>query len=153
MSPVWNWKTALFSGLYRASGFVVVSAHHGGASASRAGLAEFLLFAAVNGFAGAVVQRVRHLRPLWIARLVVLGLLPAAMHLAEFGLHTALGTPARRSGLVVSICMSLLSETFNWHAMRQGAMLAGGEGASLATDLGRVPALTVSYLRWIAGRT
>lgn len=146
LGPFWNWKTALCSGLYRAPAFVGVSLRHGLPAAARAGAAEFLLFALICGLSGAAVERLRHLRPDWLARLIILGVIPASLHLCEFALHAALGTPARRSGLAVSLGLTVVSEAFSWYAMRQGALLTGGEGRRLSDDLRRMPALVRGFL-------
>lgn len=152
MSPVWNWKTALASGCYRAPAFIFVSTRAGWAGVARAGLAEFLLFATVAGFTGAVVQRVRNARPEWAAWLIIVGVLPLVMHTSEFLLHTALGSVAWRRGMMVSLALTVLSESFAWHVMRQGAWLAGDDGRPLLEDLARLPVLVVGYLRWVTGR-
>ncbi|MBI5281196.1 MAG: hypothetical protein HY858_05885 [Candidatus Solibacter usitatus] len=149
MTPIWNWKTALCSGLFRAPAFAAVSLRAGWHVAARSGLTEFVLFAAVSGSTGAAIQRFRHLRPAWLARLVILGILPAAMHLSEFAWHSLLDTPARCSGVFLSIAMSVVAEAFSWYAMRQGAMLTGGDGNSLLRDLSRMPAIAAGFLLWI----
>lgn len=120
--------------------------------AIQAGIAEFLLFCCLSGFTGAAVQRIRHLRPEWLARVLILGAIPALTHLSEFLLHTALATPARRSAIVVSLGLSVVSEAFTWHVMRQGAMLAGPAGASLSADLRRMPALVWGFVLTFARR-
>jgi hypothetical protein len=152
MPPIWNWKTALCSGLFRAPAFVAVSLRHGGLAAAQAGLAEFVLFASMVGFTGALVQRLRHLCPAWLARITILVVLPSLIHLCEFSMHSLLGSPARKHGLALSVLMTVISEAFSWHAMRNGALLAGREGDSLLRDLARMPALIGGFLLWIAGR-
>jgi len=152
VSPVWNWKTALASGCYRAPAFIIVSVRAGWAGAARASLAEFLLFATIAGFTGAAVQRVRNLRPEWTAWLIIFGVLPLVMHTSEYLLHTALGSAAWRRGMMVSLALTVLSESFAWHGMRQGAWLAGAGGRPLLEDLARLPFLVAGYLRWVFGR-
>jgi len=138
---LWNWKTALCSGLYRAPAFLAVSLRAGPEAAGQAAAVEFLLFASVSGFAGAVTQRLCRLRPAWHALLWLLGVLPACIHTAEWALHHALQTPGRRRGLLLSIAMTLIAEAFNWFVMRGGLFLAGPGSSSLQDDLRRLPGL------------
>jgi hypothetical protein len=138
---VWNWKTALCSGLYRAPAFLAVSLRAGAEAAGRAAAAEFLLFAAVSGFAGAVTQRLCRLRPWWHALFWLLGVLPLCVHTAEWAVHSALQTPGRRRGLILSIAMTLIAEAFNWFVMRGGLFHAGPGASPLLDDLRRLPRL------------
>lgn len=149
VSVAWNWKTALFSGLYRAPGFVAASWRFGAGEAARAGTVEFLLFAALAGFTGALTQRVRHLRPLWVAGLIILVGIPACLHTAEWIVHTALGSAAKGRGVLISLVMTVLAELFNWYVMRQGAMLAGHEGAPFIEDVRRIPSLVGGFFLWV----
>jgi len=151
VSPVWNWKTALFSGLYRAPGFAAVSWRFGVEEAARAGAAEFALFAVMAGFTGALTQRVRNLRPVWAASLIVLVVIPLCLHSVEWLAHTALGSVAKGRGVALSLAMTVVAELFNWYVMRQGAMLAGREGAPFVADVKRIPALIGGFLCWVAG--
>lgn len=141
MPVLWNWKTALCSGLYRAPPYLLVSLRAGAEAAGRAAIAEFLLFAAISGFAGAVTQRLCRLRPWWRSLLLLLGLLPLLVHTAEWAIHRALQTPGRQRGLLISIGMTLVAEAFNWFVMRGGLFHAGPGGLSLWEDLRRLPGL------------
>lgn len=142
----WNWKTALCSACYRAPAYFLVSLRLGPAQAFRASAAEFLLFGIMAGFTGALIERLRHLRPLWLAALLLLGALPLCLHTAEWLTHSALGTPARRHGLLLSIAMSILSDAFTWRLMHSGAMLTGPHSRPLLADLARIPAILFTGL-------
>lgn len=146
MSPCWNWKTATFSGLYRGPGFALASWNYGFGEAVRAGVTEFVLFAAMAGFAGALTQRVRLMRPVWVAGLVILVGIPCCLHGMEWVVHKAAGSAARGRGVAISMTMTAVAELFNWYSMRQGAMLAGPEGSPFLDDLKRIPALVVGFL-------
>ena len=146
LATLWNWKTALCSGLYRAPAYVLVSLRYGTAEAARAGLIEFLLFCVLCGLSGALVQRLKHYRPLWLARLVILVCIPLCIHACEFAVHAASGTAARHSGILTSLVMTAISEAFRWYAMRQGALLTGRTQASLLSDLARMPSLILGFL-------
>lgn len=151
MRVFWNWKTALFSGMYRASGFIASSWKFGVVEAARAGAVEFALFAALAGFTGAAIQRVRDLRPAWIAAVVVLVAIPALLHVSEWLVHGRMNSAGRSRGVAVSIGMTALGELFSWHVMKEGAMLTGEEGRTLGEDLKRIPSLLGGFLLWLAG--
>jgi hypothetical protein len=148
VSALWNWKTATFSGLYRGPGFALASLHYGLGEAARAGVTEFVLFATIAGFTGALTQRVRHMRPVWAAGLVILLGIPSCLHAMEWVVHTTAGSPARGRGVAVSVAMTAVAELFNWYSMRQGAMLAGPEGSPFLDDLKRIPSLVAGFVVW-----
>jgi len=139
---LWNWKTALSSGLYRAPAFALLTSTPNWA---RPALIEFAVAALVAGFAGAVVQRLRRAAPVRAA-LVILVALPALLHASEFAAHSLYHTPGRRRALLVSLLMTALAEAFNWHAMRHSALLAGPGSPSLWQDLARMPSLIWQFL-------
>ena len=56
--------------------FLAVSLRAGPKAAGQAAAVEFLLFASVSGFAGAVTQRLCRIRPAWHALLWLLGVIP-----------------------------------------------------------------------------
>jgi hypothetical protein len=150
MSVLWNWKTAALSGLFRGPGSALASLNHGLDEAARAGLTEFVLFAAIAGLTGALTQRLRHMRPVWVAgSIIVLGI-PCFLHGMEWVVHTAAGTAARNRGMAVSVIMTAVAELFNWYSMGQGAMLAGPEGSSFLDDVKRIPSLVAGFLIWPA---
>ncbi len=152
MSPHWNWKTAVWSGMYRAPAFFIAGYKSGFAAALRGAGVEFLLFAAMAGFTGAATQRFRNLQPPWKARAVILCLIPACLHAAEWLTHTLAGTKGRSRGVLISIAMTVVAVAFNWYAMRRGALLAGGEGASFFNDLKRMPRIIAGFIAWLCGR-
>jgi hypothetical protein len=152
VTPAWNWKSALWSGLYRSPAFLIAGWRAGLPVALRGAGVEFLLFASISGFTGAATQRFRHAQPAWKARLIILVCIPACLHLAEWTTHTVAGTHGRGRGVLMSVAMSVLASAFNWYAMRRGAFLAGREGQSLLHDLKRLPAIVPGFVAWIMGR-
>ncbi len=152
MRASWNWKTALFSGVYRASGFIVSSWQFGPVEAARAGALEFVLFSTLAGFTGAAIQRVRNVKPAWVAGTVALVAIPGLLHASEWLVHGRFHSAARERGVALSIGMTALAELFSLYVMREGAMLTGEEGRSLAEDVTRIPALVAGFLLWITGR-
>lgn len=146
---LWNWKTALWSGLYRAPAFFAVTLKSGGlGAAAKAGAIEFALFATVAGFTGALTQRVRHLEPAWLRALIVAIGIPALLHSSEWLVHGLAGTPARKTGVLVSICMTVVAELFNFYAMRRGLLLAGREGGGFWSDVRQLPAVVLGFTTW-----
>jgi hypothetical protein len=145
-APRWNWKTALWSGLYRSPAFFIAAIRSGWGPAVRASLVEFLLFASIAGITGALTQRFRKVRPAWLSALLILGLMPLVIHTAEFLVHTLAGTPNRRTGVLISMGMTAAGVTFNWYCMHHGAFLAGEEGQPFLHDVKRIPALLFGFL-------
>lgn len=145
---IWNWKTALCSGFYRGPAFFFASLKLGLAEALRAAGAEFLLFAAMAGFTGALIQHIRFLQPVWLRMTLLLAGVPAILHTGEWFGHTLLGTPARNRGVAFSVVLSIVAALFNLYAMRKGALVAGREGDSFLLDLARFPRLIGGFLAW-----
>ena len=119
-------------------------------------LGECVFCMVTAGFYGAIVQSLRNARPEWLTVLFVTALLPGLFQVSEFLLHRVGGTPHLRIAEAVSICVSGISALFNWYAMRRGALLVGGEGASFGTDLRRLPRLLIAFPmalpRWLRER-
>lgn len=145
---LWNWKTALCSGFYRGPAFFLASLKLGLAEALRAAGIEFLLFAAMAGFTGALIQNIRFLQPVWWRMTLLLAGVPAILHTGEWFGHTWLGTPARNRGVLFSVILSIVAALFNLYAMRKGALVAGREGDSFLLDLARFPRLIGGFLAW-----
>jgi hypothetical protein len=145
-SPAWNWKTALWSGLYRSPAFFIAAAKSGWGPAVRASLVEFLLFASIAGVTGALTQRCRKVRPHWLSALLILGAMPLLIHTAEFLVHTLAGTPNRKTGVLISAGMTAIGVTFNWYCMHHGAFLAGEEGKPFVHDVKRIPQLLMGFI-------
>lgn len=145
---IWNWKTALCSGLYRAPAFFFASLKLGLAEAIRAAGVEFLLFAAMAGFTGALIQNIRFRQPAWLRGALLLAGVPTILHAGEWLGHAWLGTPARNRGVLISVVLSIIAALFNLYAMRKGALIAGREGDSFLLDLARLPRLIGDFLAW-----
>jgi hypothetical protein len=145
-APAWNWKTALWSGLYRSPAFFVAAMKSGWGPAVRASLVEFLLFASIAGITGALTQRFRKVRPAWLSALLILGLMPLVIHTAELLVHTLARTPNRKTGVLISMCMTAVGVTFNWYCMHHGAFLAGEEGRPFLHDVKRIPRLLLGFI-------
>jgi hypothetical protein len=147
----WNWKAALMSGLIRAGIFFSANLSAGTREAVGAMAAEFVWRFALSGFYGGLMQRLRFGTPQWLANLLLGIALPVTNHAVEFAIHYTRGTPNLKTSIVASVCFTAISMLFNLYAMRQGAMVTGAGGESLAKDLMRMPRIVVGFVLWLFG--
>jgi hypothetical protein len=143
---LWNWKSALLSILLRGPIFLVATARHGWKASLGAFLVESLFCALTAGFYGAMVQFLRNAEPPWLTITFLTIVMPAGFQGLEYWLHWLRGTPHLRVAEIVSVVISACSTLFNWYAMRRGTLLVGGEGASFASDLRRLPLLFFRFI-------
>jgi hypothetical protein len=151
---VWNWKSAFLSIVLRGPIFLAVTVRHGFATTLSAVLAECFVCAVTAGFYGALVQRFRDAKPLWLTGIFLVVVVPAIFQAVEFLVHLIHGTPHLRLAEIISLVVSAGSSLFNWFAMRRGALLVGREGHSFGSDMRQVPKLVVDFvaLPWQAAR-
>ena len=152
MKPFWNWKTALNSGLYRAVPFAVAVWASSGKGMLEAAAMQFAFFAAIAGFVGAAIERLRFLRPAWLAALILLAGVPATVHLLEWHWHEAAAPAARRAGFAVSWIQSAISIATQWILMREGLFLSGEGARSYLDDWRGIPLALRRLLARAAGR-
>lgn len=142
----WNWKSALFSALFRGLIFFTVNLKVGWRAALGAMLAEFVWRSATSGGWGAVTQMLCKVRPLWQAVFGTMFVVPLAAHAIEFVIHYARGTPLLAQSILVSVCFTQVSDLFNLYVMYNGAMLVGAGARPFTADLRRMPALVGGFL-------
>ena len=142
----WNWKSALFSALFRGGIFFAVNLKAGWRAAVGAMLAEFAWRTATSGGWGAVTQMLRKVKPEWQAVLGVMLFVPAVSHSMDFTIHYARGTPMLARSIFVSICFTQISNLFNLYAMHKGALIVGVGARPLGEDMRRVPTLIGGFL-------
>ena len=142
----WNWKSALFSSLFRGAIFFTVNLKAGREAAFGAMFAEFIWRAATSGGWGAFTQKLCLVRPLWQALVGTMIVMPAAAHTIEFTIHYLRGTPVLARSILVSICFTQISDLFNLYVMRHGAMLVGAGSRPFAEDVRRIPRLIVGFV-------
>ena len=142
----WNWKSALFSALFRGGIFFAVNLKAGWRAAVGAMLAEFAWRTATSGGWGAVTQMLRKVKPQWQAVLGSMLFVPAVSHSMEFTIHYARGTPMLARSIFVSICFTQISNLFNLYAMHKGALIVGVGARPLGEDMRRVPSLIGGFL-------
>ena len=138
---VWNWKSALLSVVLRGPIFVIASVRRGWEAAGSALLVESVFCALTAGFYGTVVQALRDAQPAWLNGLLITLVMPALFQGLEYFMQRMHGTPHLRAAEIASVIGGALSALFNWYAMRQGALLVGKEGKTLAGDVMRFPVL------------
>jgi len=126
------------------------------AAVTGAVLAETFVCAIYAGFYAAVVQYIRHRRPLWLTAIIVALALPALGQFVEYRVHIWRSTPHTILAVTISSILSILSSLFNWYVMRQGTFLVGSERSSFAADLNHFPLLLLRFFllgpRWVIQR-
>lgn len=142
----WNWKSALFSALFRGAIFFIVNLKAGRDAALGAMFAEFIWRAATSGGWGAFTQKLCRVQPFWQSIVGTMLVMPAASHSIEFTIHFLRGTPVLAQSILVSVCFTQISDLFNLYVMRHGAMLVGVGSRPFAEDLRRIPALVLGFL-------
>ena len=144
--PIWNWKAAVLSAVYRAPIFLLTSLRAGWRVAISAMFAETAFRVVTSGFYGALTQVIRRLEPPWVSIVIILVVAPAAVQLLELMVHFFSHTPNLKTGVILSTVMTALASLFNWYSMRQGAMLTGHEARPFSADLKRFPNLVYGFL-------
>lgn len=142
----WNYKSALFSSVFRGILFFGANARSGFDAAAGAMLAEFAYRAVSAGFYGALTQSFRRVEPAWKGTLGALLLVPVLTHSIEFTIHYLRGTPNLKASILASVCFTVVSTSFNLFAMRRGVLVSGRESRSIANDIRMFPSLVAGFL-------
>jgi hypothetical protein len=145
----WNWKSALLSSALRAGLFFAVNLSAGLHAALAAMETELVFRGVTSGFYGALTKAFCDAEPPWTAALTVMLLLPVANHSLELLVHWLRGTQKLLPSIAASMVLTAFSSLFNYYIMRRGAMIVGSGRTSLATDLARLPRLTLDFITWI----
>jgi hypothetical protein len=144
----WNWKVALMTAVLR--GLVCVAAlwHMETHARNHFGAVEAAFVLLTCGFFSAVQQQSLSIRSEWLAWFACVVVVPLTSLGCDAGLHFWLdGRQTRQLG-VAALVFTVLSATFHWHIIRNGALLVGEESHSFSTDLKRIPKLIASYFSW-----
>jgi hypothetical protein len=96
------------------------------------------------------LQAFRGARPAWLASLTAAVALPAAAHCLEFAALRAGHATHIKTGMVVSVAISIGSLLINLGLMRRGLLVTGIEGGSLRSDLRRIPAELAGLFRGLS---
>lgn len=141
----WNWKVSLLTAILRGLVCVFALRHMQIDARRQFGLVEaaFVLFTC--GFFSALQQqslRIAREALAWLACVVVIPLTSLA---CDAGLHFWLdGRQTRQLG-PAALVFTVVSATFHWHMIRNGALLVGDDAHSFATDLKPIPVLVGTY--------
>jgi hypothetical protein len=145
----WNWKTALLSALLRGTIFFVSTMSEGPRAALAAFGRDVIFRVPLGGFYGALGQAFSAARPVWASYVVVMVIVPAIAHVAEFLVHWIGGTPNLETAIAASITFSAFSALFNLFLMRRGALLVAGAGEGFGADMRRMPRLLGEFVLWL----
>ena len=145
----WNWKSALFSAMIRATIFLIATIRRPWADISVAVLVEVAFSTAVAGVYGSFTQAMRWARPEWLSRIIFAVCLPLLLLWLDYIVHFYTGMRHMRISLIMSATFSALSSLFNLYIMRHGVMLVGGEGRPLHRDLRSMPRLIGGFVAHI----
>ncbi len=145
----WNWKSALLSAMLRAPIFLFATLRDGLESISIAVLVEAGYNAAISGFYGAFVQKLRNARPRWASGLLIVVIFPAVLLWFDYLVHLYTGMPHLKGGMLAAGILSLLSSLFNWYLMSRDSLLVGKEGRSFVSDLKGMPGMVIDFLCWV----
>lgn len=143
---LWNWKSAILSVILRVPVFAVAAGRRGPDVIAAAALTEAVVCAFNAGCYAAIVQAIRHRKPVWVTALVIGVGLPALGQVIEYAVHTWRGTPHAVPAVIVSTILGALSSLFNWYAMKRGTLLVGHEGGSFLSDIRQLPLLIGRFL-------
>lgn len=146
----WNYKSAIFSALIRASLFFAINRRAGFEAATSAMITESVFRFATSGFYGAITQAFRRAEPPWAAMIGALVLLPAVSHSLELAVHWLRGTPELAASIVASVALTVVSTSFNLFVMRRGVLIVGEAGRSIVDDLRALPRLFVLFVTTLA---
>ena len=141
----WNWKVALMTAVLRGLACVAALRHMEVHARNHFGVVEAAFVLLTCGFFSALQQQALSIRSEWLAWFSCVVVVPLTSLDCDAGLHFWLdGRQTRQLG-AAALVFTVLSATFHWHMIRNGALLVGDESHTLATDLKRIPRLTISY--------
>jgi hypothetical protein len=143
----WNWKVALLTAALRGGACAAALRHVEVHARRHFGIVEAAFVLLTCGFFSALQQQslgIRSERLAWVACVVVVPLTSLGM---DGGLHFWLDGRRTQQLGPAALAFTLVSATFHWHMIRNGALLVGEEAHTLGTDLRRIPRLLVSYFR------
>jgi len=141
----WNWKVSLLTAVLRGLACIWALRNVTPHARNHFGLVEAAFVLATCGFFSALQQQSLKFRRELLAWLACVVVIPLASLAGDAALHFWLdGRDTLQLG-TAGIIFTLVSATFHWHLIRNGALLVGEQSGSLATDLRSLPRLTLSY--------
>lgn len=150
----WNWKISLLTAVLRGGACVWALRNLDSHARNHFGLVEAAFVLATCGSFSALQQQSLKFRRELLAWLAVVVVIPLTSLGCDAALHFWLdGRDTLQLGMA-GIIFTLVSATFHWHLIRNGALLVGEDSGSLTTDLKSIPRLTVTYctapVAWIS---
>jgi len=144
----WNWKVALLTAVLRGLACMAALRHMEHHARDHFGAVEAAFVLVTCGFFSALQQQALEIRSELLAWFCCVVVVPLSSLSCDAGLHFWLdGRDTRQLGVVAAI-YTILSATFHWHMIRNGALIVGDESHSFLTDLKRIPRLTATYFAW-----
>jgi hypothetical protein len=141
----WNWKVGLLTAVLRGLACVAALWHMERHVRDHFGMVEAAFVLVTCGFFSALQQQSLELKSELLAWLACVVVVPLTSLSCDAGLHFWLdGRDTRQLG-VAAVVYTIVSATFHWHMIRNGALLVGGDEQSLGTDLKRIPRLIGTY--------
>ena len=108
-----------------------------------------------SGIFSAWQQQALDVKPRRLSWVIVVLVIPLGSLAADSALHVWLDQDNMRALGIGALIGTLVSAMFHWHVMRNGAMLVGERGRSLADDLKQMPRLIATFvwnpIRWVIG--
>ena len=141
----WNWKVALLTAMLRGLACVWALRHVELHKRQHFGMVEAAFVLLTCGSFSALQQQSLRIRREILAWFCCVIAVPLTSLGCDAALHFWLdGHDTRQLG-VAGLVFTLVSATFHWHMIRNGALLVGDEAHTLATDLKRIPKLVGLY--------
>jgi hypothetical protein len=141
----WNWKVALITAVLRGGACVAALRHMEMHARDHFGGVEAAFVLLTCGFFSALQQQTLQIRSELLAWFACVVVVPLTALSCDAALHFWLDGRATRQLGVAAMLYTVLSATFHWHMIRNGALLVGDEAHSFKTDLKRIPILLGTY--------
>ena len=141
----WNWKVALMTAVLRGLACIGILRHMTTHVRDHFGLVEAAFVLLTCGFFSALQQQTLEIRSELLAWFTCVVIVPLTSLSCDAALHFWLdGRDTRQLGIAAMI-YTVMSATFHWHMIRNGALLVGEDAHSFTTDLKRIPLLIATY--------
>ena len=143
----WNWKVAMVTAVLRGLACVAALRHMEVHARDHFGVVEAAFVLVTCGAFSALQQQSLRIRSELLAWFSCVVVVPLTSLGCDAGLHFWLdGRQTLQLG-IPALVFTVVSATFHWHMIRNGALLVGDESHSLSTDLKRIPRLTATYFK------
>ena len=141
----WNWKVAMLTAVLRGLACVWALRHVELHARQHFGVVEAAFVLLTCGSFSALQQQSLKIASEALAWFACVIAVPLTSLGCDAALHFWLdGRQTRQLG-VAGLIFTVVSATFHWHMIRNGALLVGEESRPLATDLKRIPKLVGTY--------